>query len=95
MRSPACLPYRTRSSRPSCGLAELLDVPGVAARLKVSVARVRLLVRHQRIPFLRHGHCVCFERRRIDAWVAANPRALTDNHVDVVERAAAAGEDTA
>lgn len=95
MTSPAHLPYRTRSSRPPCGLAELLDVPGVAARLKVSVTRIRLLVRHQRIPYLRHGHRVCFERRRIDAWAAANPHAHNHDHVDVVEQAGATGEDTA
>lgn len=97
MSSPACLPYRTRSSRPPCGLAGLLDAPGVAARLKISVAQVRYLVRHQRIPCIRHGRRVLFDARRIDAWLAANPHILTGNPYDSVtgKHAAIASEDTA
>jgi len=47
----------------------LLDVEGVALRLGVTPRHVRRLVAERRIPFIKWGHLVRFERADIEAWI--------------------------
>ena len=49
--------------------SELLTIPEVADFLKVSVSLVRRLQQQRRIPFIKVGGSVRFERSDIDAYL--------------------------
>jgi len=49
----------------------LLDINEVALRLAVSPRHVRRLVSERRIPFVKWGRLVRFERGDVEAWIAA------------------------
>jgi excisionase family DNA binding protein len=47
----------------------LLDIDGIACHLGVSVRHVRRLVSERRIPFIKWGQRLHFDRAAVDAWV--------------------------
>ena len=47
----------------------LLDIPGVAERLRVTERFVRRLIFERRIPFLKIGHFIRFEPAEIERWI--------------------------
>lgn len=47
----------------------LLDIDGIAAHLGVTVRHVRRLVAERRIPFVKWGQRLHFDRDAVDAWV--------------------------
>jgi excisionase family DNA binding protein len=47
----------------------LFDIEGIAAHLGVSVRHVRRLVSERRIPFVKWGQRLHFDRDAVDAWV--------------------------
>ncbi len=49
--------------------AGLVDIDAVAKRLGVEVRHVRRLVSERRIPFIKWGHLLRFERADIEAWI--------------------------
>ncbi len=51
--------------------APLLAVPQVAELLSVRPEHVYRLVAQRRIPFLKLGRLLRFERCRVDAWIAS------------------------
>lgn len=63
---------RASGSRESNGggdEAGLIDIDAVAKRLGVEVRHVRRLVSERRIPFIKWGHLLRFERADIEAWI--------------------------
>ncbi len=48
---------------------ELVDIEAVAQRLGVTVRHVRRLVAERRVPFVKWGHLLRFERADIEAWI--------------------------
>jgi excisionase family DNA binding protein len=47
----------------------LLDIDGVAHHLGVTVRHIRRLVDERRIPFIKWGLRLHFDRAAVDAWV--------------------------
>jgi excisionase family DNA binding protein len=47
----------------------LLDIEGIADHLGVTVRHVRRLVSERRIPFIKWGQRLHFDRVAVDAWV--------------------------
>jgi excisionase family DNA binding protein len=68
LRQPSTISTQPKRQRP------LLDVPGVAAYLTISVRPVRRLVAERRVPHHKVGHLVRFDPDEIDAWLANNHR---------------------
>ena len=52
-------------------IARLLTIPDVAALLKVSIATVRRLQQQRKLPFVKIGGSIRFERGDIASYVAA------------------------
>ena len=52
----------------------LMDIQAVARRLGVGVRYVRRLVAERRIPFIKLGHLLRFEREEVEAWLNAARR---------------------
>jgi excisionase family DNA binding protein len=52
-------------------IAGLLTIPDVAALLKLSVATVRRLQQQRKLPFIKVGGSIRFERSDITSYVAA------------------------
>ena len=50
-------------------LTRLLNITEVADLLGVEVRHVRRLVFERRIPYIKWGHLLRFDRAEIDAWV--------------------------
>lgn len=48
----------------------LLDIEGVARILGVTIRHVRRLVAEKRIPYIKVGHYVRFDRRDVDEWIS-------------------------
>ena len=69
----------TRSGNGDDGAATLIDIEAVGRRLGVSVRHVRRLVHERRIPFIKWGHLLRFDRVEIARW-------LDDARVDVMDR---------
>lgn len=47
----------------------LIDISQVAEELGVSVRHVRRLVSERRIPYLKWGHLLRFDRQDLDEWL--------------------------
>jgi excisionase family DNA binding protein len=47
----------------------LIDLPAVAERLGVNERHIRRLVAERRIPYVKWGHLLRFDRAEIDAWI--------------------------
>ena len=50
--------------------ARYLDVVGAAAYLSISTSYLSKLVSRKRIPFLKLGRCVRFDRTQLDRWAS-------------------------
>jgi len=50
-------------------LPRLLDANALADRLGVEVCHIRRLVHERRIPFIKWGQRLHFDRAAVDAWV--------------------------
>jgi excisionase family DNA binding protein len=55
-------------------LPELLDINELAQHLDVNVRHVRRLVAERRIPFIKWGHLIRFDRDEIVDWLECNRR---------------------
>jgi excisionase family DNA binding protein len=49
--------------------SRLLDVPGAAQYLDTTVRNIRELVYKRRIPYVKLGRLVRFDRRDLDRWI--------------------------
>jgi excisionase family DNA binding protein len=69
-------PPNTRPSEPLIGIAEVAELLGVEVR------HVRRLVYERRIPFIKWGHLLRFDRADLTAWIASNRHepAAPDGH---------------
>ena len=52
--------------------AALIGVEQLADELGVSVRYVRRIIAERRIPYVKVGHLIRFERDEVDRWVEAN-----------------------
>ena len=52
--------------------AALIGVEQLADELGVSVRYVRRIIAERRIPYVKVGHLIRFERNEVDRWVEAN-----------------------
>ena len=52
--------------------AALISVEQLADELGVSVRYVRRIIAERRIPYVKVGHLIRFERDEVDRWVEAN-----------------------
>ena len=52
--------------------AALINVEQLADELGVSVRYVRRIIAERRIPYVKVGHLIRFERDEVDRWVEAN-----------------------
>lgn len=52
--------------------APLISVEQLAAELGVSVRYVRRIIAERRIPYLKVGHLIRFQRDDVEGWVDAN-----------------------
>ena len=52
--------------------APLISVEQLADELGVSVRYVRRIIAERRIPYVKVGHLIRFERDEVDRWVEAN-----------------------
>ena len=52
--------------------AALISVEQLADELGVSVRYVRRIIAERRIPYVKVGHLIRFERDEVDRWVKAN-----------------------
>lgn len=52
--------------------AALISVEQLADELAVSVRYVRRIIAERRIPYVKVGHLIRFERDEVDRWVEAN-----------------------
>ncbi len=60
----------------------LMDITAVAARLGVSVRRVRRLVHERRIPYIKWGHLIRFDPADIEPWIdSARREAASDDPI--------------
>ena len=73
MSRPPTISTQPKRQRP------LLDVPGVATYLTISVRHVRRLVAERRMPHHKVGHLVRFDPDEIDAWLTHNHRGPDDH----------------
>lgn len=48
---------------------KLMDITEVAERLGVQVRHVRRLVHERRIPFIKWGHLLRFDRAEVETWL--------------------------
>jgi excisionase family DNA binding protein len=64
----------TPRSDPAVPLARLLSIVEVAEALGVDVRHVRRLVHEKRIPYIKWGHLLRFDRADIATWVDAYRR---------------------
>jgi excisionase family DNA binding protein len=62
------------NSAPRGTTVELIDIEAVARRLGVEVRHVRRLVSERRIPYIKWGHLLRFDRVEIDAWIDSRRR---------------------
>jgi excisionase family DNA binding protein len=56
--------------------SRLLDVKAAAAYLSATIWFVRTLMWEKRVPFLRFGHKILFDRRDLDAFIDGNKIAV-------------------
>jgi excisionase family DNA binding protein len=61
------LPFDTTARPPARG--RLLDVKAVAEELNTSIRHIRRLVHERRIPVVRVGRLIRFDRDDIEAWL--------------------------
>lgn len=57
---------------PRNGTAPLISVEQLADELNVSVRYVRRIVAERRIPYVKVGHLIRFQRDEVQRWVDAN-----------------------
>lgn len=50
----------------------LISVEQLAAELCVSVRYVRRIIAERRIPYVKVGHLIRFQRNEVDRWIEAN-----------------------
>ena len=60
-------------------LPRLLTIEEVADHLGVTVRHVRRLVSERRIPFLKWGHLLRFDRTQIATWLTAQRVSVSDH----------------
>lgn len=54
------------------GKAPLISVEQLADELGVSVRYVRRIIAERRIPYVKVGHLIRFQRNEVEGWVEAN-----------------------
>jgi excisionase family DNA binding protein len=54
------------------GKAPLISVEQLADELGVSVRYVRRIIAERRIPYVKVGHLIRFQRNEVERWVEAN-----------------------
>jgi len=54
------------------GKASLISVEQLADELGVSVRYVRRIIAERRIPYVKVGHLIRFQRDEVERWVEAN-----------------------
>jgi excisionase family DNA binding protein len=57
---------------PRDGKAPLISVEQLADELGVSVRYVRRIIAERRIPYVKVGHLIRFQRDEVEGWVEAN-----------------------